>query len=273
MPEVAGTVLAQRNAHPRDSRITFKEEGHVYTVDGHAGQYISVTTLIHKFFPHFDGDKVISKIIANPRSPYFGMTPEAVNKQWETATVLGSDLHQQIELFFDQIADFRDVPELAAQSIEFGFFLDFFRDHVVGKMKPFRSEWYVFSEDIKVCGSIDMLFCSPNNHDEIYIVDWKRSKEIRTSNRFEKGLRMLAHLDNCNYNTYSLQLNMYKYILETKYNKIVKKMMLVVLHPNHDRYKVIQVPNMDAEIHAILLAKDQDKENMPAFKGNVKKYL
>lgn len=272
MPEITGTALQRLHPHPRDSRITFTEEGHRYTVDGDSASYTSVTTLIHKFFPHFDAAKVISRIIANPRSPYYLMEPNEVQCMWDHATTLGSELHQQIELFFDNVAEFGELPQIVAPSVEFGFFLDFFRENVVGKLKPFRTEMYVFNEDFKVCGSIDMLFCSPDNEDELYIYDWKRSKEIRTSSPFGKGLRCLSHLDDCNLNHYSLQLNLYKYILETKYGKTVKGMALVVLHPNQATYQVIHVSDMQNEIHAILDSKDGNGESNP-FVGKLKKYL
>lgn len=273
MPELTGTVLQELHGHPRDARISFKEEGHVYTVDGEAGTYTSVTTLIHRFFPHFDADKIIARIVASAKSEYFGMEPEAVKEQWSRATTQGSQLHEQIEIFFDQLAGFGGVPETVAPSVEFGYFLDFFREHVDGKMKPYRTEMYVFDEKYKVCGSIDMLFCDPNDHDKVWIYDWKRSKSIRTSSPFEKGLRCLAHLDNCNYITYSLQLNTYKYILEANYGKTVVGMALVVLHPNQSSYKVIPVKDMQAEIHAILESKDDKEENGPALRGNISKYL
>lgn len=275
MPEISGTCLQRLHAHPRDSRITFTEEGHRYTVDGDSQSYISVTTLIHQFFPAFDAEKVIAKIIANPRSPYFGMEAAEVQQKWNDATSLGSELHQQIELFFDTLAEFGAIPEIVAPSVEFGFFLQFFRDCVVGKMTPYRTEMYVFDEDIRVCGSIDMLFCSPDNQDELYIYDWKRSKEIRTSSPFGTGLRCLAHLDDCNYMHYSLQLNMYKYILESKYNKTVKGMALVVLHPNQDTYKVVPVNDMQGEIHAILDSKGamRGETANASLADNLKKYL
>jgi ATP-dependent exoDNAse (exonuclease V) beta subunit len=274
MPEITGTALQRLHPHPRDARITFTEEGHRYTVDGDDSSYVSVTTLIHRFFPHFDAPKVIAKIIASPKSPYYGMQPDEVQAMWNLATLQGSHLHEAIEVFFDQIADFGSIPEVAAHSVEFGYFLDFFRDHVVGKMKPYRSEMYVFDENISVCGSIDMLFASPDNDDEIFIFDWKRSKEIRTSSPFGKGLRCLGHLDDCNFNHYSLQLNMYKFILESKYGKKVVGMALVILHPRHSSYQVIPIKAMDAEIQAILLSKDEDKGNLPpVYKGNIAKYL
>lgn len=256
MPELTGTFLQKRHPHPRDDRITFQDEGHIYTVDGDVS-FTSVTTLIHRFFPHFDADLVIEKITTNPKSVYFGMEASAVKTQWDKATELGSRLHEQIEIFFDQLAEFdTTILETVAPSIEFGYFLNFYRDCVVGKLKPYRTEMYVFDEEVKVCGSIDMLFCDPDDSNKVYIYDWKRSKEIRKNNLFEKGLRCLSYLDNCNYNTYSLQLNMYKYILESKYDKVVVGMALVILHPKHSNYRVIEVPCMLADIHRILQTKD-----------------
>lgn len=274
MPELTGTFLQQLHPHPRDGRITFQEEGHKYTIDGD-DTYTSVTTLIHKFFPHFDAELVISKITSNPKSLYFGMTAEDVQQMWTHATDLGSQLHEQIEVFFDQLASFEStVIDTCAPSLEFGYFLDFYRDCVVGKMLPYRTEMYVFDEGVKVCGSIDMLFCDPDDSQKVYIYDWKRSKKINKNNPFEKGLRCLSHLDNCNFNTYSLQLNMYKYILESKYDKEVVKMALVILHPNHRGYQVIEIPDMGADIHRVLEIKDGSKDEPYILRGEVPmKYL
>jgi hypothetical protein len=274
MPEVAGTVLQALHGHPRDARISFQEEGHLYTVDGEAGSYTSVTTLIHRFFPHFDADAVIAKITKLPKSIYFGRDPQDIKEQWAKATQDGSWLHEQIELFFDEYAGTGAVPEIVAPSVEFGYFLDFFRDHVVGKMKPYRTEMYVFDEDVNVCGSIDMLFCDPQDDSKIYIYDWKRSKEIRTRNAFERGYGCFSHLDNCNFVTYSLQLNLYKYILESKYDKTVVGMMLVILHPVNATYKLFPVQDMQPDIHRMLATKDLPASDDPVvFRGNAAKYL
>lgn len=276
MPELSGTVLQELHGHPRDARITFKEEGHTYTIDGESGHYTSVTTLIHKFFPHFDADGVIAKITQSKRSAYYGMDPQDIKDQWARATQDGSDLHEQIELFFDEYAGLGEVvPEMVAPSVEFGFFLDYFRDHCLGKMRPYRSEWYVFDEDedVRVCGSIDMLFSdiADETNRRLFIVDWKRSKEIRTRNVFEKGYGPCSHYDSCNHIQYSLQLNLYKYILEAKYDKVIVGMMLVILHPTNKTYKLFPVADMQADIHRMLASKDNPKGEV--FRGNASKYL
>jgi hypothetical protein len=50
------------NEHPRDSRITFDESTHTYYIDGSSENVISVTTLIHSYFPKFNADDVIKKM-------------------------------------------------------------------------------------------------------------------------------------------------------------------------------------------------------------------
>lgn len=273
MPEVAGTVLQARHGHPRDARISFQEEGHVYTVDGKSGAYTSVTTLIHRFFPHFDADAVIAKITKIPKSIYFGRDPHDIKAQWAQATQEGSCLHEQIELFFDEYAGKGAAPDIVAPSVEFGYFLDFYRDHVVGKMKIYRTEMYVFDEDVNVCGSIDCLFCDPDDDSKIWIYDWKRSKEIRTRNAFQRGFGPCANYDSCNFIQYSLQLNLYKYILESKYDKTVVGMMLVILHPVNATYKLFPVQDMQPDIHRMLATKDHTGAKQPVLQGNAAKYL
>ena len=48
-------ILKDKNSHPRDSRIKFDSENHIYSVDDN-NNYSSVTQLISNFFPRFDKD-------------------------------------------------------------------------------------------------------------------------------------------------------------------------------------------------------------------------
>jgi hypothetical protein len=55
--------LSFKNKHPRDNHIEFYEPTHVYTVNGSSKGIISCTKLLHEFFPHFDPDAVIKKMM------------------------------------------------------------------------------------------------------------------------------------------------------------------------------------------------------------------
>lgn len=234
-------MLSTLNSHPKDEAISFVEEGHFYHVNDKS--FISVTTVIHKFFPHFDADKIIGKMMKSPKfnkGPYAGMTPEKIKAKWEhdrdEAANLGTLMHHDIELFLNG-----ESPK-NPNSIEFKYFMDFYHEVIEGKYTPYRTEWMIYSKD-GIAGSIDCVIT--NEHQELILLDWKRSKEIKMDNPFEKGTGPFKYLDNCNYNHYTLQLNIYRHILETEYNKKVIAMFNVVLHPNNDSYLLYQIDRVE----------------------------
>lgn len=258
--------LAKLNPHPRDNKITFMEEGHQYTIDGMTEHPISVTTLIHEFFPKFDADTVIDKMMKStnwPQSKYYGKTKDEIKEQWETdrdnSAKLGTEMHRSLELFMneepqDQVAwlqhfvTTKTVPANLPQTKEFTLFMHFWRDlqEYNSNFKPYRTEWIVYDEAKRLAGSIDMTLA--NDQGQILILDWKRSKELKKENRYQSGLKCLKHLADCNYSHYSIQLNCYRRLLQTLYGKTVIGMYLVILHPNNDNYMFVPVPVMEKEV-------------------------
>lgn len=242
--------LAQENAHPRDKFISFEEGPHIYTVHGEKG-YTSVTTLNHGHFSNFDADAVIDNMMAgknwnNPNYKYYGMTKKEIKNMWEInrvkASGSGTKMHYDIECFYN------DVP-VKNDSIEFQYFLQFARDF--SHLRPYRTEWMVYYEELKISGSIDMIFENPDDG-TLLIYDWKRSKEIKWEDSFGKTAKTecISHLPDTNFWHYSLQLNTYKTILEHKYDKKISGMFLVCLHPDNvsKTYERIEVPDLKDEM-------------------------
>ena len=83
------------------------------------------------------------------------------------------------------------------------------------------------------------------------IYDWKRVKEINRDNNFGKFSKM-GLIPDTNFWHYALQLNMYKFILQEKYGKVVSKMRLVVLHPDNNNYVLVDLPDMSAKVRQLL---------------------
>ena len=83
------------------------------------------------------------------------------------------------------------------------------------------------------------------------IWDWQRSKEIRTDNR-QQMLPPLQHLPDCNYFTYALQLNLYRYILESEYCLRVSRMIFGVAHPLRAGPLCLELPRLDAEVDLVV---------------------
>lgn len=247
------TYLAEKNPHERDSHISFDEGPHIYTIDGDSS-FTSVTSWNHSHFPHFDADKIIGNMMRSrkwPQSKYFGMTPTEIKKMWNEngnqASAAGTKMHYDIECFYNDM----DV-EVEEDCIEWQYF-EKFEDDYGSKMEPYRTEMMVWDKELQFAGSIDMLY--KNEDGTLSIYDWKRCKEIKKDNSFEKATtECIKHLPNSNYWHYSLQLNTYKYLLEKNYGVTIKEMYLVCLHPNNNNksYQRIEVKDMKKEIDDLM---------------------
>ena len=270
-------VLNIRNSHPRDKNIKFEEEGHKYTISDDTGVgssgYTSVTTWVHTHFPHFDADLIITRMMSSkswkPGHKYWCLTVGGIKDLWNSkrddAAGAGTQLHYEIECFMNSNALRFDYThrELLYQhnilvkydkryfdfGVEWTYFLKFVADFP--ELKPYRTEWTVYHEELKLAGSIDMVYENPDGSLSIY--DWKRSADIIKVNAWNKYslTKEIDWMPDSNFWHYALQLNAYKMILETKYGKVVKELFLVRLHPDSDNYELIQVPDLKHDIQKL----------------------
>jgi len=235
----------------RSNNIAFDEKTHQYfhpqDETGNAS-YISVTTLIERFFP-FDQKRYLEK-----KADEENRTAEEVWKEFtmtrDEAAEKGTFLHNQIENFFKGI-------QYDADSIEFQLFLNFYNKEIKKRnLLFFDAEKRIFSDKWNVAGTIDCLL-RKNEVDEYVMLDWKRSKNLIIDGRpkiygFGYALSELSNLDNSGYNKYCLQQNIYKHIVEAEYAITISSMKLVVLHENYADYYVVNVPVMKKEVEIML---------------------
>jgi hypothetical protein len=199
----------------------------------------------------------------NPKNKYWGQTPEQIKDLWkknaESVSGAGTDLHFDIECFMNNSVvpypythnELYENEKINNQhnSVEWNQFVEFIKDTC--HLKPYRTEWTIYDEELKIAGSIDMVYEKPNGTLAIY--DWKRSKEITKVNNFNKFAitECICHVPDTNFWHYALQLNTYKAILERKYHKKVSDLYLVQLHPDLSSYELIKVPVLTKEIDAL----------------------
>jgi ATP-dependent exoDNAse (exonuclease V) beta subunit len=235
-------MLAQKNAHPRDSDISFQEDGHIYTIRGDK-YYKSCTTWVKSFFEKFNPDAVIDKMMESEKwqeNKYFGMTRNEIKNLWsdngKKAAEFGTSMHKAIEEFYNGI----DLPDNIP--VELTYFMHFYLDHP--ELNPFRTEMMIYDENIRICGSVDMLFKNDDGTFNIY--DWKFSKEIQTHSYGKKGLGPASTMNDCNTIHYALQLNLYREILERKYGFAIRDMVLVFMHKDlYEGYVKYPVSRID----------------------------
>ena len=247
--------LSVANAHPRDKHIEFDEPTHRYTLKGECDKWISCTGFLHDFFPHFDPDTTISKMMASPKwklSKYYGKTPKEIKDEWSNsgkeASGAGTAMHLAIEQFLHGSEEVIEPSVL--QTKEWRYFMNFWRD-CGDDLVPYRSEWEVYSEPHKLAGSIYMFYYRKSDGKHV-IYDWKRSKGIKTDNTFENGYAPLSHLPNCNYWHYTLQLNVYKWFLETYYGLEIGDLYIVIFHPDNTNYQRMRLNILKDEVLEML---------------------
>jgi hypothetical protein len=247
--------LAVKNRHPRDLCIEFDEPTHKYTVNGSSDGWISCTGFLHTFFPHFDPDSTIKKMMKSPKwstNKYYGMTPEQIKAQWSNsgkdASEAGTAMHLGIEMFHND-ADDRIEPSVK-DTAEWKYFQQYWKE-CGDDLVPYRTEWEVWSEEHKLAGSIDMIYYRKSDNKYV-IYDWKRCKDIKSKNDFESGYSPVDHLPNTNYWHYTLQLNVYKWFLETFYGLEIADLYLIVLHPENNNYRRFRLNILNDEVKDML---------------------
>jgi ATP-dependent exoDNAse (exonuclease V) beta subunit len=277
------STLATRNCHERDQFIQFFEEDHKYVITNDPNnKYTSVTTWNHSHFPVFNANLIIKNMMRGKNwkegHKYWGLTAEEIKQQWSNnssaVSDAGTDLHFEIECFMNnpdlesghkgnkgyKHADLHEAylqDPKAIEVIEWDYFINFVKDHP--ELKPYRTEWTIYDEDLKISGSIDMIYENPDGTLSIY--DWKRSKDITRVNNFNKFAinKLICHMPDANFWHYALQLNTYKRLIERKYGKTVTDLYLVRLHPDAEEknYELIKLPDLSKEIDELFEERKQ----------------
>jgi len=238
----------------RNNRVRFDEVEHKYYVDGVKIEN-SVTQLIHHYFEEFNADLIARKMLKGDNfysdetkyGKYWPLLKEIddfetkvqiIKKSWEengnTQSALGTKMHATIEDYINGVGELYDCPEL-------NYFKAFHEEMSSDGYIPYKTEQIVWDKDYNLAGSADMLYTRKewlvNLPIKVYLVDWKRSKEIKTTSFGGKtGRGPCAKIKDCNYEHYTLQLNVYQHLLEKHYYLEVVKKSIVVFHPDNDGY-------------------------------------
>ena len=203
--------------------ILFEEEPHQYSLRSNPSvSFSSCTEFIQQFFEPFNAVKIATNLVNNyPK--YSGHTVESLIAEWKGAADAGTRTHEDLENYI------RNGDDALTPKGREG--IAWFEKYRSGKPNhTFIPEQIVYSEQLGLAGMVDLLEHDPKDN-SYSIIDWKTSKRIdANSYRGKRGLHPASRdLEDCNFVHYSLQMTLYRYILEEQYGLNVTKQEILHL--------------------------------------------
>lgn len=223
--------------------VEFNERYFTFKLNG-TTRLKSVTKFIKTFFQEFDKDG-ISAAYAKKH----GMTQQEVIDMWDAkakrSTEIGNAVHKFIENYYkkesfdtsvydETILKYIDSAKKAIEQISQVY------DFV-------EAEKIVFDPENKYAGILDAIMKGKKSG-KIYLIDWKTNETIKTENPFQSGFEPISHIEDCNFNHYSLQLNLLKKALLNHIDINPDDIIMQLVHITADDVCYHSVPDFSKEL-------------------------
>ncbi len=242
--------------------ISIEPVAHVYN-DSLGTSYTSVTTFVKKYYVPFDRTgKAISCALRNCRPL------NEVLSEWDQkgayARLLGTEVHSVMEHLWKQEPN---EPNYEAMEAFPGMKEDFeYRkgicEDLYNMMKdfyvPIANEIIVNDPALGIAGTIDFVAYNKKT-DTIDILDWKTSKSFSVSSGKNFMKEPFESYPNTNVSEYSLQLSLYKYIVEKHTNLKIGELRLFQI-PGKGKMKTIKCYDMVDLLKRKLFAAEQPSD-------------
>jgi len=254
--------------------VTYHDEPHKYYVDGK--ELISVTTILHQYQEEFQED-----FWSRTKAEEYVLSQREVLRAWEfinkKGTMKGSAIHDYAEnLFLNKVFpypkqwildEFGFDPVLAEYEITKKHVDNFYND-VRGKLIPVRTEMIVYDKESLIGGMLDMLFYNVKMK-QFQIWDWKTNKKFTEVQTDENGVDIssnsntvagrndrlsgiLSGIPDNDMEIYSLQLAMYKLIIEKNTGIKLGDSYIVWFSHNNDNYEVMKTKDRQFYVNMIM---------------------
>jgi hypothetical protein len=208
-------ILEKKLSVFKDNKFVFEEESHVYTYSG--VKYDSVTTFLKTFKEPFQREYWLRE-----KAKQRGVDVSLIEKEWTLAATkassLGTKVHKWIENFWEDPT--QEKPEDSEVLERVNKFLDIY-EVKFKNLVPLQSELKIFSKKWRLAGTIDQpfLFWDEKMAKPLLLIgDWKTNKDFKhdehPKGRYKKLLRPFNTLYENQHNEYSIQISLYRLILE-----------------------------------------------------------
>lgn len=240
--------------------IIFIEDGHRYIWKNNKDVTItSVTSLINKYKQSFNVD-----FYSRKKATELGVSVIDVLRMWDEERIHGSTkgsiMHEGLEYYWQNkriisTVDTSDVVDmdrmrsnLRVISKQTTKFYDDFKDRYV----PVKLEMIVGDKDYNIAGQFDGLFYDTESEHYV-LLDYKNDKKFTKTQQYGKNFRRpITNVAECEFNKYSLQLSLYRYIIEKNTNIKIGEMVVYRFNEKLDNYEEYKLNYLKEEVFKVL---------------------
>ena len=230
--------------------ISLEKEHHIYTLQDSDIEFTSVTSFISEFFEKFDSLKIATKLVTKiPK--YSSFTIEELLDKWKRSADHGTKVHNEIEEYI--------LNKSQPEEIKANHGINWLEKHLDTDKHTIFTEKIIYSEELKLAGSVDLIIKNAETN-ECTIIDWKTNEKIPTTSYKNKmGTHLItSDIQDCKYSVYSLQLSLYRYILEQYYGLNVTRQLIV--HLKDDKVLAYLAPYLNTHVNKFAdLRKDSNE--------------
>lgn len=240
------------------NNVVYYDEPHKYFIGDR--QLISGTAFIELFKKKFDKKKKALDYAKKNRINF-----EDVLEDWERkgefARTKGTLLHAYAESYWQN----KVFPDT---SIEYdGKYGDLIMSERLGRCKelfhnfyndakenliPVALELVIADSELGLSGMVDKLMWNKKAK-EYQIWDYKTNKEIGMKSKYKEYMSPpINFLQVCEFNSYSIQLGLYKYLIQRNTNIKIGKCYLIHIHEEQDKYNVIECAEFNNVIELMI---------------------
>ena len=187
--------------------ILYIDENHSYWYGEQ--RFTSVTQYLSRFKKPFDTDRWSKHSAAKE-----GVSQQVILEKWEErgkkSLEKGTIVHNAAECILKgEFVDLKDaLPEIKSAAK----FWDTLKSQYNGRM--LKTEWVIGDKTAQIAGRIDAIIQFERKGKIVTsLLDWKTGT-IKLKNHFEKMKPPFEAFDDCSLNHYSIQLSLYRLILE-----------------------------------------------------------
>lgn len=205
------------------SNVKFDRKNHHYSIDGKT--LIPTTEFLKRLEPEVDWTEKAKSVAIRE-----GISTDLILKKWKDSGDIAAEKGIEVHRYIERRLKFKTEPDTKySEMIAWDAFWKSAQDSLI---EPYQVEWVIGDYQLGIGGTIDFLPFSSRTQ-KYHIFDWKTNGKFTLENQWQNLLPPFDDLEDCHLVRYSLQLSVYKVILQENTDLDLGKGYIIWLNSNY----------------------------------------